>query len=371
MKSKVLCIYLPQFHIIPENDRWWGEGFTEWTNVRRGKPYYLGHYQPREPLNDNYYDLSDLKVLENHIKMAKKVGLRGFCFYHYYFNGKTLLEKPIEKYRDYSQENFPYCLIWANQSWSRTWYRSNIGNTMLMKQTYGKEIDWENHFYYLLEFFKDKRYIKIDNKPLYIIYLPQEIEHREEIFTMWKKLAKKNGFNGIYLIAMNTSNGKDKKGYLYDAYMDFEPMCILNNDKSWRKLVQNWKRVRKKYINPNQKCLLNYLYMDNSYSYSYLCKKIIKKNKFKNPKTYIGFFSGWDNTPRKDEDGLIITKSTPKKFKENLKKILYLSEKYKKKYVFLNAWNEWSEGAYIEPDKKYGYAYLNALKDAIQEYEGL
>lgn len=127
MNSKLLSIYLPQFHTIPENNEWWGDGFTEWTNVKRGHPYYPGHYQPREPLHDDYYDLSDLKVLERHTREAAKAGIYGFCFYHYYFQGRTLLEKPIERYRDQSKEPFPYCLIWANQSWARTWYRANIG----------------------------------------------------------------------------------------------------------------------------------------------------------------------------------------------------------------------------------------------------
>ena len=134
MKSKVLAIYLPQFHTIPENDEWWGEGFTEWANVRRGRAFYPGHYQPREPLKDNYYNLDDLRVLEKHIRMARKAGIKGFCFYHYYFEGRTLLEKPIEEYRDHSKEDFPYCLIWANQSWARTWYRSKAGNQILLKQ---------------------------------------------------------------------------------------------------------------------------------------------------------------------------------------------------------------------------------------------
>lgn len=369
MKTKVLSIYLPQFHTIPENDSWWGKGFTEWTNCKRGKPYYPGHYQPREPLNDNYYDLSDLRVLEKHTKLAKKAGIAGFCFYHYYFKGKTLLEKPIEKYRDSSKENFPYCLIWANQSWTRTWYRAQAGNSILIQQSYGNENDWKNHFYYLLDFFRDERYIKIDNKPLYIIYIPQDIYCRREMFSVWQKLALENGFNGLYLIAMNTSFGKDSHSDLYNAYMDFEPMCTWSNDNSWRKKLQIWKETKQKYIDKSKKSLLNYIYLKNSYTYSYLCKKIIQKSRRSTSKTYIGIFAGWDNTSRKDENGLIIRGNTPKKFGKIVEVTLSLSEKQNKKYVFLNAWNEWSEGAYIEADKKYGYAYLKALKNVIYKYE--
>ena len=164
MKSKVLAIYLPQFHSIPENNAWWGEGFTEWTNVKRGRSFYPGHYQPRVPYHNDYYDLSNLRVLERHIQTAKVAKIAGFAFYHYYFSGKKLLEKPIEAYRDRSKEVFPYCLIWANQSWTRTWYRADAGKQMLLRQVYGGEEEWKKHFLYLLEFFKDNRYIKIENK---------------------------------------------------------------------------------------------------------------------------------------------------------------------------------------------------------------
>lgn len=146
MESKILAIYLPQFHAIPENDEWWGKNFTEWDNVRRGKAFYLGHYQPRIPFKEKYYDLSNLRVLENHTKLARKAGIFGFCFYHYYFCGKTLLEKPIESYRDHSKETFPYCLIWANQSWTRTWYRADAGKKFYCNKNMGRRKSGKNIF---------------------------------------------------------------------------------------------------------------------------------------------------------------------------------------------------------------------------------
>lgn len=369
MKSKVLSIYLPQFHRIPENDEWWGEGFTEWTNVKRGKAYYPGHYQPREPLHDNYYDLSNLKVLEKHTRMARKAGIAGFCFYHYYFCGKTLLEKPIEAYRDRSKETFPYCLIWANQTWSRTWYRSDAGGKVLLRQIYGDETDWKNHFQYLLSFFKDDRYIKIDNKPVYIIYLPQDISARRQMFDCWHQLAKENGFDGLYLIAMHTGYGKDKSKNLYNAYMDFEPMCTLHYDDSYRVAAQSWKHSLIDHIIPDRCSIKNFLYIKNSFSYPYMCRQIVQKGKKLDKNTFAGVFTGWDNTPRKDEAGMVVPGSTPKRFGRNVYKMLMQADKQDKEYVFLNAWNEWSEGAYIEPDKKYGYGYLAELKRAIRRYE--
>lgn len=366
MKPKLLSIYLPQFHRIPENDLWWGEGFTEWTNVKRGKPYYKGHYQPREPLHDDYYDLSNLKVLERHTRIAQKAGISGFCFYHYYFKGKKLLEKPIEQYRDYSKEGFPYCLIWANQSWARTWYRTK-GNQTLLQQTYGEEIDWRNQFEYLLTFFKDDRYIKVDNKPVYIIYLPQDIACRRRMFAFWNKLAVQNGFAGIYLIAMNTSYGKDEREALYSAYMNFEPLESIHSDQGIRKWLYRWKQRNSDKIK-KKSCFGNRIYMENAYSYAYLCKKIERIDISAGKKTYAGIFPGWDNTSRKDEAGYIITGSTPKRFALCAKRILRKSAAANNEFVFINAWNEWSEGAYLEPDKKYGYAYLNALRRALRRY---
>ena len=363
MKVKILAIYLPQFHTIPENNEWWGEGFTEWTNVKRGHPFYWGHYQPREPLNDDYYDLSNLSVLENHTRLAKKAGIYGFCFYHYYFKGKKLLEKPIEEYRDNSKEQFPYCLIWANQSWTRTWYRAKLGDKILIKQEYGNKDDWEKQFYYLLDFFMDERYIKVDGKPVYIIYLPQDIHCRRSMFSLWRKLAVQNGLKGLYLIAMDTIAKNDPKKDLYDAYMNFEPLHSLKNDNSYRKILFHLKNELVNKIHVNKSKLVGRLLVKDMYTYSYLCKKIERLSREDSKKkTFIGVFSGWDNTPRKDEEGWIAKRSTPSKFGWSIKKGLEESLKRKNEFLFINAWNEWSEGAYIEPDKKYGYAYLNELR---------
>lgn len=364
-KTKILAIHLPQFHAIPENDEWWGKGFTEWTNVKRGKPYFKNHYQPREPLNDDYYDLLNLHELENQIRLAREFGIDGFCFYHYYFKGKKLLEKPIEQYRDKSTEKFPYCLIWANQSWTRTWYRDNAGNSMLMQQIYGVEKDWKEHFLYLLNFFKDERYIKIDNKPVYIIYIPQDIPCRRRMFSLWDSLAKQYGYNGLFLIAMDTYYGKDSNESFYDAFFNFEPSRVFVNDYSAKRKVAE---IRKKSRFSN--CEIGGHYINREYTYFYLVKKIVNDifiNK-KESEMY-GVFTGWDNTPRKDEDGTVVRKSTPFLFYLFLKCVLLISEKRNKEFLFINAWNEWSEGAYLEPDKKYKYGYLKAVRCATHNKE--
>lgn len=369
MKTKLITIYLPQFHEIEENNKWWGKGFTEWTNVKRGKAFYPGHYQPRVPYRQNYYDLSDLSVLEEHTRMARKAGIYGFAFYHYYFSGKKLLETPIEKYRDNSKENFPYCLIWANQSWARTWYRADAGTKILLNQEYGTAEEWTNHYNYLNSFFKDPRYIKVDNKPVYVIYLPQDISERMEMFKLWNDLAVENGFAGIYLIAMNTGWGVDRAYNLYDAYMDFEPIRMMFNDISAYGAIQSWKNNNIDKIE-SKKCISNYVYVRNTFSYNTLCKKIERGYSLPSKtKTLFGAFAGWDNTSRKDEAGMVVRNSTPKRFGTHIKRMLDLSEINDNEFLFLNAWNEWSEGAYIEPDEKYGYGFLNELERVIREYE--
>jgi len=366
MRTKLLCIYLPQYHAIPENDFWWGKGFTEWTNVKRGKSWYPGHYQPRIPLNMNYYDLSDGRELEKHIHMARHAGIYGFCFYHYYFDGKTLLEAPIEYYRDKSSEQFPYCLIWANQSFSRTWYGVDGDFELLLKQKYGREPEWKKHFEYLLPFFKDSRYIKINNKPLYIIYLPQDIHARKEMIQYWNELARESGFDGIHLVAMNTS--KEDMYDFYNSYMYFEPANEIQRDTTWRTTISEVKERLSKRMDIDRKSIINFFLANNIYTYKELCKRIERKNRNNfGQNIYPGMFAGWDNTARKDSSGLIVRKSNPKIFEEHVRNIINIAEYNGMEYVFLNAWNEWSEGAYVEPDERYGYGYLQALRKVLVE----
>ncbi len=368
MRTRLITIYLPQFHEIKENNEWWGQGFTEWTNVKRGRPFYPGHYQPRVPYQNNYYDLSNLEVLEAHTRLAQKAGIYGFGFYHYYFSGRKLLETPIEQYRDNSKETFPYCLIWANQSWARTWYRADAGMKILLKQEYGSKNEWIKHYNYLNTFFIDPRYIKIDNKPVYIIYLPQDIEARNEMFDVWNRMAIANGFSGIYLIAMNTGLGYDKANNLYNAYMNFEPLRAMRADTSVKSVLQMWKEKQTDKIKKTQ-TIKNFLYTQNAYVYNDLCKNIEKGYRVPSKtKTMFGAFAGWDNTSRKDEAGVIVRNSTPKRFGLHIKRMLELSEKNGNEFLFLNAWNEWSEGAYIEPDKRYEFKYLEELEEIMHEH---
>lgn len=363
---KLIAFYLPQFHAIPENDRWWGKGFTEWTNVKRGKPYYRGHYQPREPLADNYYNLDDDRVLKDHIQLAKKAGLYGFCFYHYYFTGRKLLEKPIERFLQDKSMDFPFCLAWANQSFCRTWYGKEQQGEMLLRQTYGGLKEWEEHFMYLFPFFTDERYIKIDGKPIYLIYLPSDFKKINSMIRCWKSLAAEKGLSGIYFIFMDTAYQTSAcKGM--DAYVEFEPLRTLRDLSMREQKVRKIKKTVLSYIGLTKWGMANKFLLDRQYDYDRIYSMIGNRKRTPDAKTFLGAFPGWDNTARKDLSGFIVEGSTPAKFEKYLKQQIIRSKEFGNDYLFINAWNEWSEGAYLEADKRYGYSYLRALKRALGE----
>jgi len=350
---KILAFYLPQFHEIPENNEWWGKGFTDWTNVKKAKPLFVGHQQPREPLNNNYYDLSDVEVMKWQSKIAQEHGVHGFCYYHYWFNGKKLLERPLENMLKDKEVTIPFCFSWANEPWARTW--DGRDKDVLMAQEYGGEKEWQEHFDYLLKFFKDDRYIKIDNKPMLLIYRTENISDVNIMYDYWEKLALKNGFNGIYLV--ETLNSFQNTAFVEksSAMVEFEPMYTTSN----------FIPIKKKIIDK----IYNFLFFKGvmTRSYDYVWSLIVnrKYNTFGNRKTFVGSFVDWDNTPRKGKNGLIFRNVLIDKFKYYFSKQIKKSKKHNSDYIFINAWNEWAEGTYLEPDKKNGIQYLEVIKDII------
>lgn len=366
---KLLAFHLPQFHEIEENNRWWGKGFTEWTNVKRGRKMYFGHYQPKIPFEENYYDLSNPTVLVKQSKIAQKYGIYGFCFYHYYFTGKKLLEKPVEQYR-MQDERIPYCFAWANQSFTRTWYGKDGNHEMLLKQSYGGEKEWRDHFNYLLPFFQDDKYIRVDNCPMFLIYLSQDFKKCNKMIRLWNKWAKEEGMGGIHFVAMDTSFQIRWFPFGINATVDFEPMRTMRDIPSYINAIRNKRREKFLERGLSSSWFINSMYVDNICSYDLVRKLSMKRKYVDNMKNhYLGVFTGWDNTARKDESGFVIRNSTPEKFKTYLKKQICKSQNMGNEYLFINAWNEWSEGAYLEPDEKYGYSYLNSVKQAIKETE--
>lgn len=360
---KIIAFYLPQFHQIPENDKWWGKGFTEWSYVKKAKSLFPGHNQPREPLNDNYYDILNPTIQKWQTDIAKKYGIYGFCYYHYWFKGRQLLEKPLEQVLKSKELEFPFCLSWVNQSWTRTWYDDN--ETILMLQEYGNEKNWKEHFDYLLPIFLDKRYITIDNKPIFLIYNSVDFKQCNEMIDYWQQLAKNNGLIGIYFI--NTLTGLPipiaRRSLNFDAQLEFEPGYTMNHTmpiiwRTLRKIKAGSKRVMNKIKFMENK-------IENIIDYDEIYKNIFKR-KAKNKKTYLCVFTDWDNTPRRKYKSIVFKGSNPKKFEKYLiEQIKKSKELYQSDLLFINAWNEWGEGAYLEPDKKFGMSYLNAVKNAL------
>ena len=365
-KMKIIAFYLPQFHSIRENDRWWGKGFTEWTNVKKAKPLFKGHYQPRKPFNNYYYNLLDQETREWQANLAKKYGIYGFCYYHYWFNGKKLLEKPLEEVLRLKKPNFPFCMSWANEPWTRTWDGGE--NRILMPQEYGEKKEWREHFIYLMQFFKDKRYIKINNKPLFLIYRAHSIKKIDEMIIYWDKLAKKNGLKGIYIAETMTGFNNKSFSKKSKAIVEFEPMYSLHNyTGDYFKISNKFKLIFNNILS-NLNISKRFF---NIVNYDFVWDKIIRRQKkYKGKQVFLGAFVDWDNSPRKGDKALIIKGSTPEKFKKYLSfQIKKSKEIYNSEILFINAWNEWAEGAHLEPDKKRGIKYLEMIKNILDNIE--
>ncbi len=352
---RILALYLPQFHCFEENDRWWGEGYTEWTAVRRAKPLYPGHIQPRVPKDKLYYDLSDEsgETFARQAKEAQKYGIYGFCFYHYYFTGKKLMQKPMEILLNHPEIPLRYCICWANESWTRAWY--GLKEEILMKQEYGEEEQWEEHFQYLLPFFKDPRYILADGKPMLHIYRPFEIPCLNPMLRYFQKRAEEEGLLGIYTVGGRTAASGNMKCET-DAVYYFEPGYTLKQGMSRIDTLLDQAgtacaRVRNRIFSrkiPERRIPVERLYEP-------IMKREYAENEFP------GIFARWDNTPRRSYRGLVYTGASPEKFGKALLALKKKTEGRTNDFVYVNAWNEWGEGAMLEADEAEGDAYLEAV----------
>ena len=344
---KIFAYYLPQFHCIPENDKWWGKGFTEWTNVKKATPLFKNHVQPKHPLNNNYYSLDKVETLKWQSELLKKYKVDGLIFYHYYFKGKKLLEKPAEMLLENKDLDINYFFCWANHSWIRSWE----GNKeLLIEQTYGNKSDWAKHFEYLLPFFKDARYEKKDNKPVILLFKSQ-FKEKSPMFEYFDKKCKENGFNGICLIeTIELNNIKNLKDYYYES--SYEKFYHLREPgTSLLQYTHNPCHLFSRIINKIKK--------ERKLIRKYSGQKLYKAMDYKinNDKVIRGLFFEWDNTPRHQNRGYVIT---PPKKKQFMK---YMNEIKEDKYVFVNAWNEWCEGMIMEPTEENGFKYLEWIKE--------
>lgn len=350
--TKILALYLPQFHETPENNKWWGKGFTEWTNTKKAKPFFRNHYQPRTPLNNNFYDLTKPDVMPAQVKLAKTYGVNGFCFYHYWFDGKQMLHKPVQDFLNRKEIDFDFCLSWANDSWNKAW--DGEEREILIKQEYGEELNWQKHLEYLMPFFKDQRYIKVKNRPVFFVYRSVGFDRMNEMMEFWNKILKENGFNGIHLVETLNSFQNKPSCSISKAVFLFEPMMTLRNNISLKNRIIGIISSR---------LTRNILNTDN---YDRVWTEIIRNAnalKFPEKKIYKGAFSDWDNSPRKGRKGLIIKGASPQKFGKYLSKLYALAKQDNDEFLIINAWNEWAEGCYLEPDEKFKYDYLEQIKN--------
>lgn len=353
---KQIALYLPQFHPIPENDNWWGKGFTEWTNVGKARPLYPGHYQPHIPADIGYYDLRVPETREAQASLAAQYGVDGFCYWHYWFgDGKRLLEMPIEEVISTQTPDFPFCLGWANHSWeAKNWSTQKSKNKVLIEQRYPGSEDCEAHFRCVLRAFKDSRYIRIENKPVFLIWDPLAIPNTSEYLETWKNLAKKEGIPDIYFIGFtffskNVSaiyqSGFDR--VLYDALFE-----ARNSDGPL--LLTAKKIIRELFGLPIRLPYSKYT--------SVLLRKVVTHGLLP------CILPNYDHTPRSGKRGVVL-ESSPRQFEKLLRSIykLIVNGTLDVPIIFIKSWNEWGEGNHLEPDLKYGHRFLLALKSATHE----
>ena len=357
MKPKVIAFYLPQYHPIKENNEWFGEGFTEWTNVGNAKPLFKGHYQPRVPADLGYYDLRLAEVREKQVTLAKEAGVYGFCYWHYWFgNGKRLLNRIWDEVIDNGKPDFPLCLGWANHSWYAKNWDNRQKDKIIVEQTYPGEEDYKNHFNLALKAFKDSRYIKIKGKPLFFIF--DALSVPKDFFLTWNKLAQENGFqNGLCFIGRVLKNKDIEKAFeLGYNYVTVERVYGIFEKQS--KLKIRIFKLKNLLLRRNKNCI----------DYSLAYKKFIDKDYDTRNDVIPMIIPNWDHSPRSKGRNIILHNSTPQLFAKHIKKVLDLIKKKdpEDQIIFLKSWNEWGEGNYLEPDLKYGKEYIKTLRRELE-----
>lgn len=370
---KLIALYFPQFHEIEENNRWWGEGFTDWTNVKQGYKLFPEHQQPRVPL-EGYYDLSKKEVIAHQIDLAKEYGVYGFAIYHYWFDGKQLLEEPKELILNNKDLDIKFCLTWANETWARRWEGKD--SEVLQEQTYEPTKEkWKEHFDYVKAFLKDERAIKIDGKPVFQIYRPHLVTQVKEMLSYWRELAREEGIGELYFMAVKSFDFPDNSILeAFDGVLLFQPHEAVNSKeyKGARIYLENLLRhCPEKLVEKMRTIRSNTRKHYVLHPYEKVFDTVLKRKfKFKDKDTFNMAFLAWDNTARYKERATIYHGCTPDVFKSYLEKLTDIESKKHTEgndYVFVNAWNEWAEGTYLEPDTDYGFSYLEAVKQVFKK----
>ncbi|MCX6300308.1 MAG: glycoside hydrolase family 99-like domain-containing protein [Bacteroidetes bacterium] len=360
---KPIAIYLPQFHPIPENDEWWGKGFTEWTNVTKAKPLFKNHYQPHLPADLGFIDLRLAESRQAQVDLAKTYGIEGFCYYHYWFKGKKLLDRPFEDVLKTGQPDFPFCLFWANETWSRRWLGEE--KEVLLKQEYSEDDDIK-HAHYLLNAFKDKRYITVNGRPVFVIYKPNDLPNPAATVNTIKRIAIQHIGIEPLLIASNSHFTDAAKlfSFGFDEILNFRPQLgvlpnAFNTTISVKRFINNC--ISNRTLNGNLKIF--------DYGKALHLMSEVEPADFDNIIPMV--FVGWDNSARRGNKGIIITNNTPEKFADEIIRVVDKMDNSKNNngLLFINAWNEWAEGNHLEPDHKNGLAYLKVIKQVNEKFK--
>lgn len=348
-RARLIAFYLPQFHPIPENDIWWGKGFTEWTNVAKAKPLYRGHYQPHVPADLGFYDLRLPEARGAQAELAEKYGVEGFCYYHYWFAGKQLLERPFNEVLSTGEPRLPFCLCWANQTWSGIWH--GAPHRILIEQTYPGESDYVNHFNYLIKAFTDPRYMTVDGRPIFLIFRPMQIPEVKRATDTFRELASRAGLSGLHLVGVERPGWKPTD-HGFDA--SITPR-LPSRWISWRAPLKKLTELYGRWAGWPE--ILTY---ENEWAE-------MVQAKLPGIENYPCVLPNWDNTPRSGKRGFVLQGSTPELFKKQLSLALKINEGAPEQHniVFLKSWNEWAEGNYVEPDLRFGLRYLEAIRSEI------
>jgi hypothetical protein len=394
-KARVIAFYLPQYHPTPENDKFWGKGFTEWTNTAKAKPLFKGHHQPHIPADLGFYDLRMPEIREEQAKLAREAGIEGFCYWHYWFgNGKQFLQEIFADVVESGKPDFPFCVGWANHSWNnKNWVNtpSRQKDYYIAEQTYPGMEDHKAHFYSLLKAFKDQRYLRVDGKLLFYIFAPLDIPYVKEFIRLWQDLAKKEGLSGFYFIALHENgwvadmsdtvkilreNWKHQKLSLFvDAKDKFSQIFQLGfdgiNSRGLHIAHYRYNSIFVSLIKNIYRRLMLRLFdwtLVQKYDYKRVSMKMYT-DEDRNMNIFPTIIPNWDRSPRAGNRAIIWYNYKPEYFKMQVQKALELikDKPMDHRILFLMSWNEWGEGNYMEPDLEYGHGYLDALREAIIE----
>jgi hypothetical protein len=362
--ARLIAFYLPQFHPIPENDEWWGKGFTEWTNVAKAKPLFRGHVQPQLPGELSFYDLRVPETRQAQADLARDHGIEAFCYYHYWFAGRRLLERPFDEVLTSKKPDFPFCLAWANQSWTGVWH--GCPDRILMEQTYPGREDYERHFRSLLPAFQDERYLRIEGAPLFLVYQPNDLPDCREFAACWREMAEKSGLGGLHLVGMPNGDWVPSD-HGFDGFVPNvirESVIALTGGRPWTLLdricnktcKRRWRELRARL----RTCPDVYRYSDIVRASARLPLR---------PDTYPAVVPNWDNTPRSGARGLVLQGSSPELFGEWMRDAIaaVTDRPADRRLVFIKSWNEWAEGNFLEPSQLSGRDCLEEIRSALQE----